>query len=60
MEGLVGLEKPKGLEFRFAEFELSEHVMVSHSLGCWFFFTSGQHILSPELSNETINLLCQI
>lgn len=60
MEGLVGLAGPKGVEFRFPEQELSEHVMVSHKLNCWFFFTTGRIILSPNLSEGVLNLLCEL
>lgn len=48
---------PEGFEFKLAPDGVSEFVMVSYSLGCFFVFTSHQRVFSPKLCQGVLDIL---
>lgn len=48
---------PESFEFRLAPDGVSEFVMVSHKLDCFFVFTSHERIFSPHLCDDVLDVL---
>ncbi len=51
---------PEGFEFRLGPNGVSEYVMVSYGLGCFFVFTSHRQLWSPELCDGVLDILCKV
>ncbi len=50
----------EAFEFRFAPAGVSEYVMVSSRLGCFFVFTSHNLALSPQLCSSVLDVLLKV
>ena len=55
-----GLFDPEGFEFRLDPNGVSEFIMVSYNLGCYFVFTSHGKAFSPELCGSVLDILGKV
>ena len=46
-------------EFRLAP-DVSEYVMVSNFLSCYFVLTSEGQVMSPKLASSVLDVLCKV
>ncbi len=61
MEDLASIPvSPESFEFRLAPNGVSEFIMVSYCLDCFFVFTSHDRVFSPELCDGTLDVLLEV
>lgn len=51
--------EPLLYEFRLGPEGVSEYVMVSNFLGCYFVLTSEGQVMSQELAGSVLDILCK-
>jgi len=56
----LGPFSPECFEFRLAPDGVSEYVMSSYCLGVWFVFTSHERVMSPQMCDCVLDVLCKL